>query len=366
MPRSVQARRILFVDDSAQLGDSALTLLDVAVAHRDRAAVALFEDGPFAAALVSRNVAVLPIDVGRAARYALKTGRGAALASARVAFSLSRIARSYGVLYANSPSAFLVSVVAGLIARRPVVWHLRAVFDAPRFNALQVRVLVTCANARAARVVASSQAAADAFVSAGGRRALVHIIPDGVDTSRFDPIGPDVRVEMRRKLEISEREYVVGSFGALASAERRVLREALELLPDVRGLVVDGVLGDHADLPRYIAACDVVVHLSESPDRSTRTMVRALMSRRPLIATDAPGVREIVEDGVTGIVIARGSPSAVAAAVRALRNEPIRSDEIAFAGAADARRRFSSETMNANITRLVDDVLRGTKPGRDA
>ncbi|MDB4892659.1 MAG: hypothetical protein JWL61_4514, partial [Gemmatimonadetes bacterium] len=88
MPRSAPERRILFVDDSAQLGDRQSTLLDVAVAHRDRGAVALFEDGAFAAALVSRNVALLPIDLGRAARYAMKTGRGAALASARVAFSL--------------------------------------------------------------------------------------------------------------------------------------------------------------------------------------------------------------------------------------------------------------------------------------
>jgi glycosyltransferase involved in cell wall biosynthesis len=366
MPHSVQARRILFVHHSAQLSDDELTLLDVAIAHRDRGAVALFEDGPFAAALVSRNVAVLPIDVGRAARYALKTGRGAMFASVRVAISLSRIARSFGLLYANSPRAFVVSAAAGLVARRPVVWHLREVLGAPRFNALEVRVLVTGANARAARVVASSQMVADAFVAAGGRRTLVHVIRDGVDTSRFDRIGPDVRAEMRRKLEISERAYVVGSFGMVAGAERRVLREALELLPDVRALVVDGALGDHADLPRYIAACDVVVHVSESPERSARTMVKVLLSRRPLIATDAPGVREIVEDGVTGIVVAPGSATAIAAAIRALRDEPIRGDEIAFAGAADARRRFSSETMNAGITRLVDDVLGGAKPSQSA
>lgn len=363
MPRSIPARRILFVGHTAQLGDTELTMLDVAVALRERGAVALFEDGPFAAALVSRNVAVFPIDVGRAARYALKTGRGAALASARLAFSLARIARSYGVLYAHSPSAFLVSAAAGVAARRPVVWHLREPLGAPRFTAMQVRVLVACANARAVRVVASSHAVADAFVAAGGRRTLVHVIYDGVDSSRLDRTGPDVRVEMRRRLALSERDFVVGSFG-IAGADRRQLTEALALLPDVRALVVDGVVGGHSELPRYIAACDVVVALSGGPSMSALTMVRVLMSRRPLVVTDAPGVREIVEDGVTGVVVAPGDAVALAAAIRGVRDEPVRSDELAFSGAADARRRFSSEAMSANITRLVDGVLTSTKRSR--
>jgi len=355
-PRSAQGRRVLFVDDSAQLGDSQFTLLDVTVAHRDRGAVALFEDGPFAAALVSRNVALLPIDLGRATRYAMKTGRGAALASARVAFSLSRIARAFGVLYANSPTAFLVSAAAGLAARRPVIWHLRELLVAPRFGGLQVRLLVTFANARAVRVVVSSQAVADVFVAAGGRRALVHLIPDGVDTAPFDRIGPDVRAEMRRRLEISERAYVVGSFGNAGVSGRGVLTAALKLLPDVQAIVVGGAQGDYTDLPRLIAACDVVVHVSESSELASRLVVKVLMSRRPIVVTDVTGMRELVDDGVTGIVVAPGDPATLAAAIRRLRDEPIRSDELAFAGAADARRRFTMERMNASITRVVDDV----------
>jgi hypothetical protein len=362
MTRSAPARRILFVDDSAQLGDRQLTLLDVVVAHRDRGAVALFEDGPFAAGLVARNVALLPMDLGRAARYALKTRRGAVLASLRVAFSLSRIARSFGVLYANSPTAFLVSAAAGLVARRPVIWHVREMLGAPHFSALQVRVLVTSANARAMRVVASSQAAGDAFVAAGGRRALVHIVPDGVNTAPFDRMGPDVRAEMRRRLEISELAFVVGSFGSAGGAERQLVTEALELLPHVQALVVDGARGDHADLPRLIAACDVIVHVSKSSDVAARIVTKVLMSRRPLVVTDAPGVRELVEDGVTGIVVAPGDPAKLAAAIQRLRDEPIRSDELAFAGAADARRRFSSVITNASITLVIDDVLSHSTP----
>jgi glycosyltransferase involved in cell wall biosynthesis len=294
----------------------------------------------------------------------MKTGRGALLASARVAFSLSRIARPFGVLYANSPTAFLISAAAGLVARRPVIWHLREVLGAPQFSAFQLRLLIACANARAARVVASSEATADAFVAAGGRRALVQVIADGVDTGRFERVGADVRAEMRRSLEISEQAFVVGSFGDTGRSERRVLAEALALLPDVQALVVDSAQDDHANLPRLIATCDAVVHLSESSVLAAQIAVKVLVSRRPLIVTDVPGVRDLVEDGVTGIVVAPGDSAALAAAIRRLRDDPIRSDELAFAGAADARRRFSRERTNTNITRVVDDVLSHSRQSR--
>ncbi len=358
------AQRILFVHDAAQLGDTERTLLDIAVAQRHRGAVALFHDGPFAAALVTHNIAVLPIEVGRAVRYALKTGHGAALCAARVAFSLRGIARSYGVLYSNSPAAFLASVAAAFLARRPLVWHLRELLEAPRFTALHVRVLVGCANTRAVRVVASSHAVADRFVAAGGKRTLVHVIHDGVDTTPFDSIDAAARSDVRRLLDVSDLAFVVGCFGAQSGAERRMLEEALEQLSDVHAFAFDGDVKNQADLPRLIAACDVVVQSGESFATSARMMMKVLLSRRPLITVNGPGMSELVEHGVTGIVVAPGDSAALAAAITQLRDEPVRGDELAFAGAADARRRFSSETMSANISRVVDEVLAPTLASR--
>jgi glycosyltransferase involved in cell wall biosynthesis len=316
-------------------------LLDVAVAHHDRGAVALFEDGPFAAALVARNVAVLVLD------------------SARARLMLPRTARSFAVLYANSPRAFLACAATGLVARRPVVWHLRDLLRAPYFSALHIRALVVCANTCAARVVASSRAVADSFVSAGGRASLVHIIPDGVDAARFDRMGPDVRAAVRRERKISERAYVVGSFGGAGTRDRRILEDALSRVPDVHALIIDTPFGEHADLPRLIAACDVVVQAGEVSASSSRLMTQVLLSRRPLIVTDVPGVGDLVENGVTGIVVAPGDSTALAAAISGLRAEPIRSDELAFSGSTDAHRRFTSEAMNASITQLIDEVSIG-------
>ena len=145
--------RILFVDHAAVLGGAELSLLDIATAFRQRAAVALFEDGPFATELVARNVAVMVIAAGVALKRVKKSSRipspGALATMLVTAFELARAARGYDLLYANSPKSFLISAIAGIIARRPVVWHVRDIISTEHFSRANVRLLVAAANRRA-------------------------------------------------------------------------------------------------------------------------------------------------------------------------------------------------------------------------
>ena len=354
MAGSLPEDRILFVHHAATLGDDERSLLEIAVGLRERGAVALFEDGLLAAALVSRNVAIIPIS-GESAQSRGRKRRGSVVASARAAYALSRVARSFGVLVAYSPAAFLISAAAGLLAGRPVIWHLRDILDDRHFDRLRVRVLVGFANVRAARVVASTQIAADAFVAAGGRRALIRVVHDGVDTAPFERISPQTRTDVREALGIDERAYVIGSFADAPGTRPRVLLDALEMLSGVIALVVGSSAGYGDGVARLIAACDVIVDASDAPEPSA--IVQALLGRRPLIASDTGSVRELVEDGVTAILVPLGDASALAMAITSLRDEPVRGDELAFAGFADASQRFSRASMVASMTRVVDEVL---------
>ena len=384
-------RRILFVDHAAVLGGGELCLLDIAAGLRSRSAVALFENGPFEALLVDAGVTVLRIDTGNSLKGVKKDSRmpsgGAVMAMLRAAAQLARAAKGFDVLYANSPKSFLACAAAGVIARRPVIWHLHDILDAAHFSSANIRVLIASANAGAARVVANSSATADAFVAVGGHPSLVRVIHNGIAAEPFDALGPGVRAEVRRSLGISDEAYVVGSFSRLHPWKgHRVLLDALATLSDVHALIVGGalfsgesdyeaelharaarpefagrihLLGARSDVPRLMAACDVIAHTSILPEPFGRVVVEALLAERPIIATDAGGVPEIVTNSVTGLLVPPGDAPRLAVAIRALRDDPSRASDLARAGAGDVRRRFTREGMVAAVAGVVDEVTGG-------
>lgn len=381
--------RILFVDHTAVLGGAELSLLDIAAAFRHRAAVALFDAGPFTHALASRGVRVIALSAGTALKHVKKDSRApspaALLTTLRCAFQLSRAARGFDLLYANSPKSFLVSAMAGVLASRPVVWHLRDIVSSAHFSPANIRILVAVANQRAARVVANSQATADAFVKSGCRRDIVRVVHNGIDPEPFDALPPDARAATRRSLGIAEDAFVLGSFSRLHPWKgQRVLLDALESLSGVHALVVGGalfsgeeafeaelrvriaqpslagrvlLLGARGDVPRLIAACDAVVHTSVLPEPFGRVLVEALLGRRPLIASDAGGVREIVQDGVTALLFPPGDVPALVRAVQTIREEPALATAMAEAGSADVRLRFTRTALIEGVSAVIDGVL---------
>ncbi|CAN5312088.1 N/A [soil metagenome] len=379
--------RVLFVDHAAVLGGAQLCLLDIAAAFRERCAVALFEAGPFQAALRGAGVQVIDIDTGDSLKTVKKDssrlGGTALLGMARASIRVARAARDFDIIYANSAKSFLASALAGLIARRPVVWHLHDILDGDHFSGRNLRVVVRAANWRAARVVANSQATADAFVAVGGRRDLVRVVYNGIDAAPFDALGPDVRDEVRHTLGVPRDAFVVGSFSRLHPWKgQRILLDALTSLPDVQALIVGGalfsgeagyrteiqaraaefggrvrVLGARPDIPRLMKACDVVVHTSILPEPFGRVLVEALLAGRPLIATNAGGVREIAINDVTALLVPPGDAACMANAIDALRAHPARARALAAAGNADMRVRFNLEQMIEGVEHVLDEVV---------
>jgi hypothetical protein len=140
---------ILFVDHTAVMGGAQHSLLDIAEANRRRCAVALFEGGPLADALDARGVPVLPLDGGSTLRAVKKTsvvpGILPIVAMVRLARALARCARPFDLLYANSPKSFVVAALAGRLARKPVVWHLRDILGQGHFSRANIRTVVALA-----------------------------------------------------------------------------------------------------------------------------------------------------------------------------------------------------------------------------
>ncbi len=92
----------------------------------------------------------------------------------------------------------------------------------------------------------------------------------------------------------------------------------------------------HAELPGVLRGADLFLLTTEPPESFGIVLIEAMAAGLPAIATDYPGVRAVVDEGRTGLLVARGDPAAVAAALGELAAAPDRGREMGAAGRAKA------------------------------
>jgi glycosyltransferase involved in cell wall biosynthesis len=107
------------------------------------------------------------------------------------------------------------------------------------------------------------------------------------------PLEPLERVRRERP---ALRLWYAGP--TLDSGEVRRLEQALVGRPWARYL---GPV-PHASMPRLIEAADVVLNCSESEGGMANSVIEALALGRAVLASDIPGNRSLIEDGVTGLL----------------------------------------------------------------
>jgi len=185
----------------------------------------------------------------------------------------------------------------------------------------------------ATRTLAPSTATAAALQARGFER--VHVWGRGVDTVRFDPARRSVR--LRRELAPGG-EVIAGYVGRLAGEKRLDLLSDVASLPGIRLVIVGAGPGEMAarralpsaaflgqrqgdELARVYASLDVFVH-SGPHETFGNTLQEAAASGLPVVAPAAGGPLDLVEDGVTGFLVAPGDAAALARAVSALAASP--------------------------------------------
>ncbi len=208
-------------------------------------------------------------------------------------------------------------------------------------------------------------------------------IPTGVDLDRFDP--KKVRGEgVRADLGLEASVPVVGMVAVLRSWKgHRIFLEAVPLIrrmipqakflfvgdgPQranierwIRGMGLEGVVimtGHREDIPEVLAALDVVVSASTTAEGVPQALLQALAMERPVVATGAGGVSEIIRDGETGLLIPPRDPQALAEAVMALLNEPSRASAMASAGRRLVEKDYPLEVMLQKLEALYRDLLK--------
>ncbi len=194
-------------------------------------------------------------------------------------------------------------------------------------------------------------------------------IYNGVDTDVFRP-GRDGG--LRTELGIQRESFVIGSVGRLDPIKDhptlfRAFARLRESVPGARLLVVgdgpererlageagEGVvfLGNRTDVPRVLRALDVLVLCSRNEGISN-TILEAMASGLPVVATEVGGNPELVVPGVTGELVSPGAAEEVSdRLLRYARNRALAAAH-GEAGRERVLKCFSIGTMVAGYERV--------------
>jgi glycosyltransferase involved in cell wall biosynthesis len=183
----------------------------------------------------------------------------------------------------------------------------------------------------------------------------VHVVHNGVDLTEFSPaararlraeqrqawgipdgavcllfIGHNFRLKGLWELAEVVRQIRTGTGGGdvhllvagkgTSASQRRMARRLAEL-PGLKGALHLG--GAVSPAMRAYAAADALVHLTWH-DSFGFVALEAMASGLPVITTPFAGAAELIEDGVSGLLVQAGDPDAVAAAVRRLLDAGLR------------------------------------------
>ena len=382
--------RVLFVNHASHPAGAEGVLLRVARSFDTGSSVLLFSPGPFTEQLKAQGVRVLVAgtsDFSSIRRDSLLFAQVVPAVGqlALIVAKIVRAARRHDVIYANSQKAFVLSAMAAPLARRPLIWHLHDILSAAHFAKPQVKLDVLLANRCAAAVVTPSAAAARAFVEAGGRPALVHVVHNGMTPPPVPAVNRDAR---RQELGLAEG-FVYGSFSRLAKwkGQHVALAALSHLPPSARYLCVGGAqfgeedyeaelhasalrsgvqdrvrfLGHRTDIAQLMRIVDVYIHPSIAADPFPLAMLEAMWSALPIVAAANGGIPEMIEDGQTGLIFPSSDATALARKLAVLADDPAWARRLGKQAAERAAAEFNETTMVTKIHGVISKVVREEK-----
>lgn len=270
----------------------------------------------------------------------------------------------------------LAARLAGVPARVNAVAGMGYVFTSDDAKARALRPIVRgllklALDGEGARLILQNRDDVALFERAGlvdpARIRLVR--GSGVDCSRFvkrsgERSGGPLRVLVAARLlwDKGLQEYVEAARELLAEGRR--IEFLLAGTPDpgnpaavpeetVRGWVNEGVvnwLGHVDDMATLLGAVDVVA-LPSYREGLPKTLIEAAACAQPLITTDVPGCREVVTDGIDGLLVPVRDGKALAQAIRRLDDDPAFARQLGEAAWAKAHAEFDERIV---IRRTVD------------
>ncbi len=118
-------------------------------------------------------------------------------------------------------------------------------------------------------------------------------------------------------------------------------------------------LGYRKDVEEWIALSDLVVLPSYYREGVPRTLLEAAAMAKAIVTSDAPGCREVVRDGINGILVPPRDPLSLTDAIKTLLLDPKKREQMGAAGRKIAKDEFSVERVVESYKKIYREILKG-------
>lgn len=270
----------------------------------------------------------------------------------------------------------------------PIIPSLRTTYNHPKY--LIARVLEWITKPLVSRYLANSDAVKNYYSAhLGVKSEKITVISNGIDVEYFDSITPDP--ELRKSLSIAFDDFVIICVANLhINKGHRYLLEAFEQLHSIpshpfqgeeskRGLklllVGDGIekenlerqtenyqskedilfLGRRTDVLQLLKISDLFI-LPTLFEGQSNAIMEAMASGLPVITTDIPENRVLIENGKTGLLVPIKDSSAITQTIKKLFNDINQRNNLGKNARIEIQENFDIRIIAAKLTKFFDNL----------
>ena len=271
----------------------------------------------------------------------------------------------------------LVAKMAGI----PVIWHMHFRFDAafPKMGKTKRKALLSLMHSLASKIVGCSRYSAAQFTEVGLKKNVV-ALPNGVDVKMLECSIDKSRRLFRGAYGIQKDEFLVGMVSRITPQKRpfdfiRTAARMKRRYPAVKFILVGSdttkeywariqkasaekviLTGFYERTPEVMHALDVLL-FPAIKDTAGLVILEAMACKKPVVAADSGGVREIIVPRKTGIVVPPKQPAAFAQAIIQLLQNPQKARELGEQGYLRVKKHFEIRASVRKIEALYQQVL---------
>jgi len=285
--------------------------------------------------------------------------------------ALNRICRQWqaDVLVAHGFSEHIWGRLAGLWAKVPVLVHVEH-NSRERYTPWRLKICHWLADKTAA-MVGVSEGVKSRLIELGFPPHKCMAISNGIDWSRFEAVPglawsdrqADVVMASRfakqkdqptliQAMRLLSQQHIQTRLSFAGVGKPRLIQNSQKVAAQSGLSSQIDFLGHVANMPALLAKHQIFV-LSTHYEGMPLALIEAMASGCACIGTDVIGVREVIQHGVTGLLVPENNAPALAEAIALLINDPEKAENLGRAARNIVQKHFTLNVMSENYTRLL-------------